>query len=686
MRLPGVAFASVCLLAASAANAGWTDCLVPGSLNTVTGVVTYVHSWIHCTCVVVSPEDPNGRGVYASGSVPGDPPGELCGCDRLTVGDLVAIRSRCSKFLLEPGLTVSSFERIGSVSLPDPLEFRYADLATGSCNNRRVRVKGVVRSVSQAEVNGRDLYLITLGMADGVLVVRTSVERDWRSLIDAEVSVDGVVFPLINNRFEFLAPELEAVGPDPVTVLREPPAVIPEVRIDGSMSRARKTYDRHRCRVIGEVTERSADGRRFTIQRAGTALAVHCLGEAPVIGMKVEAIGFPQMEQDVAGITAATWRDVPESGVRAEPMDISLDNFAEYKVGVVDLAQVDLCNRLVRIRAKLLSEPIVDNGRLRLDLEADGYQFFATLPLDRSADITDRLRDMPSVRVTGVLRLEFARSVSDARYRSLGSVELRMRDSSDVEIIGDVDYRWRRFERVMRSVGLWALIPLCLFPLLALHFRYHRHLRTRALLADRRRIAHDLHDSISQHMAGAKLLLDTVRSNPGSLSEAQLAALSAADGVLGEARREMREAILDLQNDDLLLKPLEDLIRRFAADLNASGKVRVRVKLRGIPAVFPPGMKRDLLAIVREASSNAISHGEAKNIVVVSDPAAGGDGFTLGVYNDGAPFDADSAPGPEQGHFGLTGIRERALRCGFEAKFTDTGTMRGLLLEKEKRT
>ena len=685
MRMQRVVFASICLLFAFSAEAGWTENLVPGSMNTVTGVVTYVHSWIHCTGVVVSPEDPNGRGVYASGSVPGDPPGKFIGCDRLEVGDLVVIRSRCSKFLLEPGLTVSSFERIGSAELPAPLEFRYADLATGSCNNRRVRVKGVVRSVSQAEVNGRDLYLITLGMADGVLVVRTSVERDWQDLIDAEISVDGVVFPLINNRFEFLAPELETIGSDPVRVLKDPPDFIPEVRIDGSMSRARKTCDRHRCRVIGEVTERSADGREFTIQRAGTALAVRCLEEAPLVGMKVEAVGFPQMEQDVAGICYANWSELPQSEVNAEAMDISLDNFADYKVGVVDLAQVDLCNRLVRIHARLLSEPIVDNGRLRLDLVADGYQFFATLPLDRSADIADRLRDMPSVRVTGVLRLEFVRSTSDARYRSLGSVELRMRTVDDIEIIGDTEYRWRRFDRLMRSVGLWALIPLCLFPLLALHLRYHRHLRMRALLADRRRIAHDLHDSISQHMAGAKLLLDTVRSNPGSLSEAQLAALSAADGVLGEARREMREAILDLQNDDLMLKPLENLIRRFAADLNASGKVRVRVKLRGLPAVLPAGEKRDLLAVIREASSNAISHGEAKNIIVVSDPAGEKD-FSLGVYNDGAPFDADSAPGPEQGHFGLTGIRERALRCGFAAKFVDTGTMRGLLLEKEKRT
>ena len=665
-------------------EAGWPERIVPGDTCTVTGVVTYAYSWIHCTAIVVSPDDINGRGVYASGSVPGDPPGIFIGCDGLTVGDLVRITSRCSRFLLEPGLTVSSFERIGSVPLPEPQEFRYADLSTGACNNRRVRVRGVVRAATRTNVNGRDLFLLTLGMSDGILVVRTAVECDWDGLVDAEVSVDGVVFPLINNRFEFLAPELETVGTDSIRVLVPPPLSIPEVRIDGAMSRSLKTYDRHRCRVVGVVTERSAEGRDFIIQRAGTALAVHCLEEAPQVGMKVEAIGFPQMDQDVADVWHADWREVPESDVSAVPMDITLDNFDRYMVGVVDLANVDLCNRLVRIRARMLSPPIVDNGRLRLDLEADGYQFFATVPLECGRVLVDSLRDRPPVLVTGVLRLGFTRSSRDARYRSLGSVELLMRTADDIVIMPDSASRWRRFDRIMRQIGLWALIPLCLFPLFVAHLRYHRRMSMRALLSDRRRIAHELHDSISQHMAGAKLLLDTVRANPGMLSEAQVAALSAADGVLGEARREMREAILDLQNDDLLLKPLRDLIGAFAAGLNASGQVRVRVKLRGVPSVLPPGVKRDLLAVVREASSNAIRHGGARNIVVVSDPVAGG-GFSLGVYNDGAPFDADSAPGPEQGHFGLTGIRERALRCGFEVRFIDTGKLRGLLLQKEER-
>lgn len=680
---PLTALVSSCLLLLSVPlSAAWTDSIDPEADYSVTGVVTYVHH-LHCTATVADPSDPNGRAVYASGKVPYNPPGELVGCERLAIGDLVLIKGHGAEFLLEPGLKVRRMERIGSMDLPPPAETRYADLATGECNNRRVRVKGVLRSVTLAADRGRDLFLLTLGMSDGILVVRTGEDRDWSSLVDAEISVDGVVFPLINNRFEFLLPELESVGKDSVQVLSEPPGTIPEVRIDGSMSRARKTYDRHRCRVVGEVTERSADGRGFIIQRAGTALAVHCLDEAPLIGMRVEAIGFPQMENEVAGIFSAKWTDLPGSDVRAIPMDITLANFSDYQVGVKDLAKVDLCNRLVRIRAKLLNEPIVDNGRIRLDLEADGYQFFATIPLDRAADLVNRLEDIPYVEVTGVLRFEFVRSPRDARYRSLGSVELRMRTADDVVVFPDSGYRWRRMVRLSHAIGLWALIPLCLFPLLVAYFRIHRRLRMRALMDDRRRIAHELHDSISQHMAGAKLLLDTVRSNPGTLSGEQLAALSAADGVLGEARREMREAILDLQNDDLLLRTLKELLERFAAELNASGKVRARLKLREAPSALSPEVKRDLLAIVREAASNAIRHGGARNVIVVTDPAPGED-FTMGIYNDGAPFDPDKVDGPEKGHFGLTGIRERALRCGLSVEFVRTGALNGLRLAKER--
>ena len=71
--------------------------------------------------------------------------------------------------------------------------------------------------------------------------------------------------------------------------------------------------------------------------------------------------------------------------------------------------------------------------------------------------------------------------------------------------------------------------------------------------------------------------------------------------------------------------------------------------------------------IVREAITNAVKHGKAKNIALVAD------GFVLRVLNDGEPFDAEVALGPETGHFGLAGMQERAFRSRFKLSFGQEG-------------
>ena len=94
-------------------------------------------------------------------------------------------------------------------------------------------------------------------------------------------------------------------------------------------------------------------------------------------------------------------------------------------------------------------------------------------------------------------------------------------------------------------------------------------------------------------------------------------------------------------------------------------------------------VKRDLLAIVSEAIGNAVKHGGAANVIVVSEGDGAG-AFTLDVLNDGAPFSADAAPGPEKGHFGISNMRERAARSGMTLTF---GEKRGYVaVTLERRT
>ena len=89
--------------------------------------------------------------------------------------------------------------------------------------------------------------------------------------------------------------------------------------------------------------------------------------------------------------------------------------------------------------------------------------------------------------------------------------------------------------------------------------------------------------------------------------------------------------------------------------------------------------------IVREAVTNALKHGKAKNIAIVSDPIEvshrGGQGFALRVLNDGEPFEREKALGPQTGHFGLAGMEERAHKSGFKLSFGMEGRWTCVRLE-----
>ena len=84
------------------------------------------------------------------------------------------------------------------------------------------------------------------------------------------------------------------------------------------------------------------------------------------------------------------------------------------------------------------------------------------------------------------------------------------------------------------------------------------------------------------------------------------------------------------------------------------------------------GVRQDVVSIVREAVTNAVKHGRPDNIALVCD--AGKDCLVLRVLNDGAPFEIDRALGPETGHYGLSGMRERALRNRLSLSWGKRGT------------
>ena len=176
--------------------------------------------------------------------------------------------------------------------------------------------------------------------------------------------------------------------------------------------------------------------------------------------------------------------------------------------------------------------------------------------------------------------------------------------------------------------------------------------------------------SLEQHLVGAGMLL-------------QLGRKKEAVEILQRAKREMRDVVWGLKNDDMMRLTPAEMIREFARSENRKGVYRVDCRLQGLPEHLDAQAMRDLSLIVREAVGNAVKHGRARKIAIAAAECVEG-GWRLRISNDGTPFDPANAPGVEEGHFGIEGMKARARRLGAKLSIGASDGRTVLALETEK--
>ena len=333
---------------------------------------------------------------------------------------------------------------------------------------------------------------------------------------------------------------------------------------------------------------------------------------------------------------------------------------SDYRKGLLDGRVVTLNGTVREVR------PAAQNASDIL-LLMDGYT--ATVRLPWKIDEKDIVGE--PVMVSGFVRPVFS---DGRRVDPLLEVEnaeglVFLRNTADGRIL------------VYSSVALGVVLVCVSAVLLMLWLRILRERREAAIIAaERRRMAADLHDTIEQHLAGANLLAASVMQLDGAPENVR-DAMKSLMSLLAHAKMEVRSAVLNLRNVGGETQRLEEAIADMAAALGKTG-VRTRYHLRGLPELLSEGERQDILLILREASTNAVKHGRAKTIVFTCDPRECG-GFVLRVLNDGAPFEIDRALGPETGHYGLSGMRERALRNRLSLSWGKRGKWSCVQLESE---
>ena len=175
---------------------------------------------------------------------------------------------------------------------------------------------------------------------------------------------------------------------------------------------------------------------------------------------------------------------------------------------------------------------------------------------------------------------------------------------------------------------------------------YWRRLAQSAVLEERRRIAHDLHDGLAQELAFIATQSRALADGSDRLSTVA----RAAERALDESRRAI--AALTRPVDE----PLDVALAQQAEEIGGRLGIRVLLDIEPVGAVSSD-TKEALLRIAREAITNAGRHGRPSKIVV---GLANGDGVTLRVSDDGRGFRPDDPRVFAGGRYGVAGMRERA--------------------------
>jgi signal transduction histidine kinase len=192
--------------------------------------------------------------------------------------------------------------------------------------------------------------------------------------------------------------------------------------------------------------------------------------------------------------------------------------------------------------------------------------------------------------------------------------------------------------------------------------------RYAAVVAERGRIARELHDTIAQGFAGVSMQLEAVAARlPESPTEAR-ENLDRARLLIRSSLADARRTVRDLRPQLLESGDLAASLAAAASAITASGGIRVDVDVRGARRKLPPGVEDQLFRVGQEALANAVRHGKprAVNIRVTYDRR----GVELVVEDDGIGWSGAPPPARDGGGLGLVGMRERMEQIGGHLEIT----------------
>jgi ligand-binding sensor domain-containing protein/signal transduction histidine kinase len=193
-------------------------------------------------------------------------------------------------------------------------------------------------------------------------------------------------------------------------------------------------------------------------------------------------------------------------------------------------------------------------------------------------------------------------------------------------------------------------------------------------LAERTRVARELHDTFLQTVQGSKMVADHALKNSADHAR-MVRAMEQLSGWLAQATEEGRAALHSLRASTTEKNDLAEALRRAIDECGRTSSAEISFSVTGDSREMHPVVRDEIYRIGYEAIRNSCAHSGAERLEVTLEYAHD---LTLRIGDNGAGIDAEVVEQGKDGHFGLRGMRERAARIG--SKFTlvsapDAGTV-----------
>lgn len=258
----------------------------------------------------------------------------------------------------------------------------------------------------------------------------------------------------------------------------------------------------------------------------------------------------------------------------------------------------------IEVRGRLIGKDHGPDNTLILDLDEGPQSFRAILNPGRSDYLFSKLKLGSMLRLRGIC------SVDPELTSNLTSFVMLLRSNEDLDVIAGPP--WWSTGHVIAIVFAGLLLSLAGVVL------YHRveNWRLRAILEERGRLAHEMHDTLAQSFAGIGFQLQAIRNGVPEEQGPLHRQLDLASELVRHSHQEARRSIATLRSENLDTEDVLVALDHCARSMVRGSAVEVVAEHGGDPRQMPLRIADTLYRIGQEAIANAVRHADPTRLAL----------------------------------------------------------------------